>query len=52
MTALSFALSPEATATVHNALICLAKFGETVCMEARGDMVDLIRIFTNLFSAC
>ena len=40
MSALSFAFSPEATAKVHDALICLAKFGETVCMEARGDMVS------------
>ena len=40
MSALSFALSPEATAKVHDALVCLAKFGETVCMEARGDMVN------------
>jgi hypothetical protein len=40
MSALSFAFSPEATAKVHDALICLAKFGETVCMEARGDMVN------------
>lgn len=39
MSTLSFAFSPEATAKVHDALICLAKFGETVCMEARGDMV-------------
>ncbi|KAI4723434.1 Rad9-domain-containing protein [Aureobasidium sp. EXF-10727] len=38
MSALSFAFSPEATAKVHDALVCLAKFGETVCMEARGDM--------------
>ncbi|KAI4727723.1 Rad9-domain-containing protein [Aureobasidium sp. EXF-10728] len=41
MSALSFAFSPEATAKVHDALVCLAKFGETVCMEARGDMLTL-----------
>ncbi|KAG9956911.1 Rad9-domain-containing protein, partial [Aureobasidium melanogenum] len=41
MSALSFAFSPEATTKVHDALICLAKFGETVCMEARGDMLTL-----------
>ncbi|KAI5268946.1 Rad9-domain-containing protein [Aureobasidium subglaciale] len=41
MPTLSFAFSPEATTKVHNALICLAKFGETVCMEARGDMLTL-----------
>ena len=40
MSALSFSFSPEATAKVHDALICLAKFGETVCMEARGDIVN------------
>ncbi|KAI5248128.1 Rad9-domain-containing protein [Aureobasidium subglaciale] len=41
MPTLSFAFSPEATTKVHDALICLAKFGETVCMEARGDMLTL-----------
>ncbi|KAH0290623.1 Rad9-domain-containing protein, partial [Aureobasidium sp. EXF-3399] len=41
MSALSFAFSPEATAKVHDALICLAKFSETVCLEARGDMLTL-----------
>jgi hypothetical protein len=40
MSALSFSFSSEATAKVHDALICLAKFGETVCMEARGDIVN------------
>lgn len=40
MSALSFSFSLEATAKVHDALICLAKFGETVCMEARGDIVN------------
>ncbi|KAI5241508.1 Rad9-domain-containing protein [Aureobasidium subglaciale] len=41
MSTLSFTFSPEATTKVHDALICLAKFGETVCMEARGDMLTL-----------
>lgn len=42
MSALSFSFSPEATAKVHDLLLCLAKFGETVCMEARGDMASII----------
>ncbi|KAH0162423.1 Rad9-domain-containing protein, partial [Aureobasidium melanogenum] len=49
MSALSFAFSPEATAKVHDALICLAKFGETVCMEARGDMA-LLAVFKSRIS--
>ncbi|THY31573.1 Rad9-domain-containing protein [Aureobasidium pullulans] len=41
MSALSFSFSPEVTTKVHDAFISLAKFGETVCMEARGDILIL-----------
>jgi len=41
MAILQAALSPEATARVHDLLLCLAKFGETICIEARNDKVRL-----------
>lgn len=37
--ALSFALSDEGVGRIHDALICLAKFGEQVSLEARHDRV-------------
>ncbi len=37
MTVLSFSLTPEATGRFHDALVCLAKFGEFVSLEARKD---------------
>ncbi|KAK1039745.1 hypothetical protein LTR33_015914 [Friedmanniomyces endolithicus] len=37
MTVLSFSLAPEATGRFHDALVCLAKFGECVSLEARKD---------------
>lgn len=40
MAILSFSLSAEATARVHDLLLCLAKFGESVCLEARNDKVE------------
>lgn len=36
---LGFSLTPEATERVYEALVCLAKFGESVAIEARGDKV-------------
>lgn len=39
MAVLSFSLTPEATGRVYEALVCLAKFGESVAIEARGDKV-------------
>jgi len=41
MAILQVSLSPEATARVHDLLLCLAKFGETVCIEARNDKVPI-----------
>ncbi|CAF9919078.1 MAG: hypothetical protein HETSPECPRED_003939 [Heterodermia speciosa] len=39
--ALSFALSDEGVVRIHDALICLAKFGEQVSLEARHDRLTL-----------
>ena len=39
MSVLKFRLTPEATAKVHDILLCLAKFGESVSIEARSDKV-------------
>lgn len=35
MAILTFSLSPEATGRIYEALICLAKFGESVSIEAK-----------------
>lgn len=37
MAILSFSLSPEATGRIHELLLCLAKFSESVCLEARNE---------------
>ena len=39
MTVLTLVLSPEATARIHDALLCLAKFSESVYVEARNEKV-------------
>ena len=39
MAILTFSLSPEATGRIYEAMICLAKFGESVSIEARHDKV-------------
>lgn len=41
MTHLSFSLSPAALVRLHDALICLAKFNESVSIEAEYDLVRL-----------
>ncbi|KAF2772848.1 hypothetical protein EJ03DRAFT_171613 [Teratosphaeria nubilosa] len=41
MTELSFSLTPEATGRVYEALVCLAKFGESVSIEARSEKLSL-----------
>ena len=43
MAVLTFSLTPEATGRIYEALVCLAKFGESVAIEARGDKVRLGR---------
>ena len=35
MAILSFSLSPEATGRVYELLVCLAKFGESISLEAK-----------------
>ena len=46
MAVLNFSLTPEATGRVYEALVCLAKFGESVAIEARGDKVCMERLST------
>ncbi|KAE8364889.1 Rad9-domain-containing protein [Aspergillus caelatus] len=41
MAALSFSLAPEALYQLHDALMCLAKFHETVAIEAEFDLLRL-----------
>ena len=41
MAILSFSLSPEATGLVYELLVCLAKFGEQVSIEARSDKLTI-----------
>lgn len=40
MALLTFTLSPEALAKLHDALVCLGKFSETVSIEAAHDKVS------------
>lgn len=40
MHTLEFSLSNESVARVYDAVLCLAKFGELVSLEARIDRVD------------
>lgn len=42
MTQLSFSLSPGALIRLHDALICLSKFNESVALEAEYDLVNLL----------
>lgn len=39
MAVLTFTLSPEAVGKMHDALICLGKFNESVSLEATRDHV-------------
>jgi len=40
METLDFTLTPEAAAKVHDILMCLAKFSDTVTIEARRERVS------------
>jgi cell cycle checkpoint control protein RAD9A len=40
MVTLNFTLTPEASARLHDLLSCLAKFSDTVSIEARKDTVQ------------
>ena len=39
MPVLGFTLSPESLGKLHDALVCLGKFSEAVCIEAAHDKV-------------
>jgi hypothetical protein len=39
MAVLNFTLSPESLGKLHDALVCLGKFNEAVCIEAVHDKV-------------
>jgi cell cycle checkpoint control protein RAD9A len=39
MAVLNFTLTPEAASKIHDLLVCLGKFGETVAIEARRERV-------------
>lgn len=41
MAVLRFSLSAEATGRIYELLVCLAKFGESVSIEAKKDKVGL-----------
>ena len=49
MAILNFSLSPEATGRVYELLVCLAKFGESVCIEAKSEKA---RVMSNHSSGC
>jgi hypothetical protein len=40
MVILNFTLSEEGVAVLHDALACMFKFSDDVCLEARKDKVD------------
>ena len=42
MAVLNFTLSEEGVAAFHDALACVVKFSEDVCLEARKDKVLII----------
>jgi cell cycle checkpoint control protein RAD9A len=39
MAVLTFTINPEALGKLHDALVCLGKFSEAVCLEASSDRV-------------
>ena len=41
MAILSFSLAPEGTSKLHDLLVCLAKFGDYVAIEAARESVRL-----------
>ena len=43
MVVLNFTLTPEAASKVHDLLVCLGKFSETVAIEARRERVGPFR---------
>lgn len=57
MVVLNFTLSPASASKIHDLLVCLGKFSDTVAIEARKDKVDhhifafLLLLFSYLYSA-
>lgn len=47
MVNLKFTLTPEASVRLHDVLVCLAKFDESVSLEARHDRVSTSQIGHN-----
>jgi hypothetical protein len=43
MAVLSFGLGPEAVGKLYDALVCLGRFNESVCIEATKDHVRLLK---------
>jgi cell cycle checkpoint control protein RAD9A len=41
MTTISLSLAPPAIVRLHDVLICLAKFSDTVAIEAEHDLVSI-----------
>lgn len=50
MPVLSFTLSPDGVVRIHDAILCLAKFSETVSLEAHCNKVGDLEVL--LFLAC
>jgi hypothetical protein len=40
MVVLNFTLTPEAASKIHDLLVCLGKFSDTVAIEARRERVN------------
>jgi cell cycle checkpoint control protein RAD9A len=40
MAVLTFTINPDALGKLHDALVCLGKFSEAVCLEASSDRVS------------
>lgn len=50
MVVLNFTLTPEAASKVHDLLVCLGKFSETVAIEARRERVGVPESYLSLSS--
>jgi hypothetical protein len=47
MAIISFTLSEEGMTVFHDALACILKFADEVCLEARPDRVSMPSVFTS-----
>jgi hypothetical protein len=53
MAVLTFSINPEALGKLHDALVCLGKFSEAVCLEASSDRVNTTpTVFKSLIAEC